>query len=155
MSFFRRQRREVPQLNTAALPDLIFTVLFFFITVTHMRQVTLKVKYRVPEGTELTRLVKKSAVTYIYIGKPTDEMSRVVGGGTRVQVNDKYADMDAVTDYVAGERSRMSPEDAQAMSVSVKADRDTEMGVISDVRQALRRAGALRVNYSATQKGEK
>ena len=155
MSFFRRTRREVPQLNTAALPDLIFTVLFFFITVTHMRQVTLKVKYRVPEGTELTRLVKKSAVTYIYIGKPTDEMSRVVGGGTRVQVNDKYADIDAVTDYVAGERSRMSPEDAQAMSVSVKADRGTEMGVISDVRQALRRAGALRVNYSATQKGEK
>lgn len=155
MSFFRRTRREVPQLNTAALPDLIFTVLFFFITVTHMRQVTLKVKYRVPEGTELTRLVKKSAVTYIYIGKPTDEMSRVVGGGTRVQVNDKYADMAEVTDYVAAERNRMSPEDAQVMSVSVKADRGTEMGVISDVRQALRRAGALRVNYSATQKGEK
>ena len=150
MSFFRRTRREVPMLNT--LPDLIFTVLFFFITVTHMRQVTLKVKYRVPEGTELTRLVKKSAVTHIYIGKPTDEMSRVVGNETCVQVNDKYADMDEVTDYVAGERNRMSPEDAQAMSVSVKADRETEMGVIADVRQALRRAGALRVNYSATQK---
>ena len=60
--------------------------------------------------------------------------------------------MDEVTDYVAGERNRMSPEDAQAMSVSVKADRETEMGVIADVRQALRRAGALRVNYSATQK---
>lgn len=152
MSFFRRTRREVPMLNTASLPDLIFTVLFFFITVTHMRQVTLKVKYRVPEGTELTRLVKKSAVTHIYIGKPTDEMSRVVGNETCVQVNDKYADMDQVTDYVAGERNRMSPEDAQAMSVSVKADRETDMGVIADVRQALRRAGALRVNYSATQK---
>lgn len=152
MSFFRRTRREVPMLNTASLPDLIFTVLFFFITVTHMRQVTLKVRYRVPEGTELTRLVKKSAVTHIYIGKPTDEMSRVVGNETCVQVNDKYADMDEVTDYVAGERNRMSPEDAQAMSVSVKADRETEMGVIADVRQALRRAGALRVNYSATQK---
>lgn len=152
MSFFRRTRREVPMLNTASLPDLIFTVLFFFITVTHMRQVTLKVKYRVPEGTELTRLVKKSAVMHIYIGKPTDEMSRVVGNETCVQVNDKYADMDEVTDYVAGERNRMSPEDAQAMSVSVKADRETEMGVIADVRQALRRAGALRVNYSATQK---
>ena len=86
MSFFRRTRREVPMLNTASLPDLIFTVLFFFITVTHMRQVTLKVKYRVPEGTELTRLVKKSAVTHIYIGKPTDEMSRVVGNETCVQV---------------------------------------------------------------------
>lgn len=155
MSLFNRRRREVPMLNTAALPDLIFTVLFFFITVTHMREVTLKVKYRVPEGTELTKLVKKSAVTYIYIGKPADEMRNTVGDGTRIQLNDKYANVDDVTDYVAEERRRMSPEDARAMSVSIKADRETEMGIMSDVRQALRRAGALRVNYSATQKGKK
>lgn len=155
MSLFNRRRREVPMLNTAALPDLIFTVLFFFITVTHMREVTLKVKYRVPEGTELTKLVKKSAVTYIYIGKPADEMRNTVGDGTRIQLNDKYANVDDVTDYVAEERRRMSPEDARAMSVSIKADRETEMGIMSDVRQALRRAGALRINYSATQKGKK
>lgn len=155
MSLFNRRRREVPMLNTAALPDLIFTVLFFFITVTHMREVTLKVKYRVPEGTELTKLVKKSAVTYIYIGKPADEMRNTVGNGTRIQLNDKYANVDDVTDYMAEERRRMSPEDARAMSVSIKADRETEMGIMSDVRQALRRAGALRVNYSATQKGKK
>lgn len=155
MSLFNRRRREVPMLNTAALPDLIFTVLFFFITVTHMREVTLKVKYRVPEGTELTKLVKKSAVTYIYIGKPADEMRNTVGDGTRIQLNDKYANVDDVTDYVAEERRRMSPEDAKAMSVSIKADRETEMEIMSDVRQALRRAGALRINYSATQKGKK
>lgn len=155
MSLFNRRRREVPMLNTAALPDLIFTVLFFFITVTHMREVTLKVKYRVPEGTELTKLVKKSAVTYIYIGKPADEMRNTVGNGTRIQLNDKYANVDDVTDYVAEERRRMSPEDAKAMSVSIKADRETEMGIMLDVRQALRRAGALRINYSATQKGKK
>lgn len=152
MSLFRRTRREVPLLNTAALPDLIFTVLFFFITVTHMREVTLKVKYRVPEGTELTKLVRKSAVTYIHIGRPTDEMRRTVGDRTRIQINDKYADVDEVADFVAGERRRMSPEDAQIMSVSVKADRRTDMGTISDVRQALRRGGALRVNYSAVQR---
>lgn len=155
MTFFNRARREVPQLNTAALPDLIFTVLFFFITVTHMREVTLKVKYQVPEGTELTRLVKKSAVTYIYIGKPTDEMRHVIGNKTSIQLNDKIADTADIIDYVAEERKRMSPEDAQNMSVSIKADRGTEMGVITDVKQALRKAGALRINYSANQKGEK
>ena len=155
MSLFRHSRREVPQLNTASLPDLIFTVLFFFITVTHMREVTLKVKYRVPEGTELTKIVKKSAVTYIYIGKPTDDMRHIAGNKTRIQLNDKYADIDDVTDYVAEERKRMSPEDARAMSVSVKADRNTDMGIMSDVRQALRRAGALKVNYSAVKKTEK
>ena len=63
MSIFRREHHEVPGLNTASLPDLIFTVLFFFMIVTHMRKVTLKVKYRAPAGTELTRLTKKSSVT--------------------------------------------------------------------------------------------
>ena len=70
MSMFKRTRREIPGLNTSSLPDLIFTVLFFFMIVTHMRKVTLKVKYQVPQGTELTRLTKKTAVSYIYIGKP-------------------------------------------------------------------------------------
>lgn len=155
MSFFRHGKREVPMLNTASLPDLIFTVLFFFITVTHMREVTLKVKYRVPEGTELTRLVKKSAVTHIYIGRPTDGMGHIVSAKSRIQVNDKYVDVPAVTDYVAEERSRMSPEDLPVMSVSLKADRSTPMGLVSDVRQAIRRAGVTRINYSATQKGGK
>ena len=60
MSMFRRRlRHDVPALNTASLPDLIFTVLFFFMIVTHMRQVTLKVQYQVPAGTELTKLTKK------------------------------------------------------------------------------------------------
>lgn len=69
MIFGNRNSRQMPQLNTASLPDLIFTVLFFFMVVTHMRTVTLKVSFRVPQGTELTRLTKKTAVSYIYIGR--------------------------------------------------------------------------------------
>jgi len=155
MSIIIRKRRKIPPLRTAALPDLIFVVLFFFITVTHMREVTLKVKYRVPAGTELTKLTRKSAVTHIYIGPPTKEMKGAAGTATHIQLNDKYADIPAVTDFVAEERRRMSPEDAKIMSVSVKADRNTKMGIIYDVRQALRQAGALRVNYSAVSEEKK
>lgn len=155
MSFFRRSERSVPVLNTSALPDLVFTVLFFFITVTHMRQVTLKVKYQVPQGTELTRLTKKSAVTYVYIGKPVDQMNRIKSAKTRIQLNDKYADVPAVTDYVSEERKRMQPEDAKNMTVSLKIDRATDMGTVGDVKLALRRAGAYTINYSAVSKKEK
>ncbi len=155
MSIFRREHHEVPGLNTASLPDLIFTVLFFFMIVTHMRKVTLKVKYRVPAGTELTRLTKKSSVTYLYIGRPSDRMGKQVGDGMRIQVNDKYADLPTVTDYMATERNNMEPEDAKNMTVSIKADRQVKMGLITDVKQALRRAGALKVNYSAVEKGQK
>lgn len=149
MSFFRHRQRRVPGLNTASLPDLIFTVLFFFMIVTQMRSVPVKVKYNVPAGTELTKLTKKSAITYIYIGRPMTS-SRGDGSKTlRIQLNDKYADVDDIADYITEERNRMSPEDIQSMSVSVKADRNTDMGTIIDVKQALRKAHAYRINYSA------
>lgn len=152
MSMFKRKMREMPGLNTASLPDLIFTVLFFFMIVTHMRREEVKVHYEVPQGTELTKLTKKSTVSYIYIGKPTKQMQAVAGTDTRIQLNDKYATTDDIAAYISAERSRMSPEDRKKMTVSIKADRDTRMGIITDVKQALRRSNALNINYSATEK---
>ncbi len=153
MSRFRRSRPEMPGLNTASLPDLIFSVLFFFMIVTHMRQVTPKVKYREPQGRELSKLARKSAVTYIYIGRPM--AAGVRSDRTVIQVDDKLVTLAELSDHIAAVRSRMSPEDRQQMTVSIKADRDTKMELITEVKQALRRAGALKVSYSATQKTTK
>ncbi len=147
-----RPRRTVPTLNTASLPDLIFTVLFFFMVVTHMRKVTLKVKYTVPQGTELTRLTKKSAVSYIYIGRPNTPGQVLTTDGAAIQINDKYATTADIVDYIAAEKRRMSPEDKTRMTVSVKADRNTRMGVITDVKLALRKADVRKISYSATKK---
>lgn len=146
MSMFRRREHTIPGLNTSSLPDLIFTVLFFFMIVTHMRKVTPKVQYRVPAGTELQRLTKKSAVSYIYIGKPKGTAT------PQIQLNDKFASATEVTDYIISERNRMLPEDAQAMTVSLKIDKDTPMGIVADVKQALRRAHVQKVNYSAVER---
>ena len=150
MTFNNRIRRSVPTLNTSSLPDLIFTVLFFFMVVTHMRKTTVKVKYRVPQGTELTRLTKKSAVSYIYIGK-TNMPTATTYDGYSLQINDKLATPEDIADYIADERKRMSPEDRTRQSVSLKADRNTHMGMITDVKQALRKANVRTISYSAEQ----
>lgn len=154
MMNFRKKSHEVPGLNTSSLPDLIFSVLFFFMIVTHMRQVTLKVECRMPEGKHLTRLTKKSAVSHIYIGKPNKDQQGKVGAGTQIQLNDKFATAPEVMDYISAEKKRMSPEDQKLMTVSIKADRETKMGVITDVKQALREAKALKISYSAVEKGQ-
>jgi len=57
-----------------------------------------------------------------------------------------------VIDYVSAEKNRMSPEDQQQMTVSIKADKNTRMNVITDVKQALRQAKALRISYSAVER---
>ena len=151
---FKRKNHEVPGLNTSSLPDLIFTVLFFFMIVTHMRQVQMKVEFQVPQGTELEKLTKKSTVSYIYIGKPIPQMQSETGTGNCIQLNDKLATTSDISDYISAERSRMTPEDLKKMTVSIKADRHVQMGIITDVKQALRQSGALKINYSAQQEAK-
>ena len=146
----KRREREVPGLNTAALPDLIFTVLFFFMIVTHMRQADVKVQYRVPEGTELSRLANKATAQYIYIGSMGNN------GAPVIQLNNRIVTIDELRYELIRQRQLMSDEDCDRMVVSIRADRNTDMGVIADVKRALREANALRVSYSAldTSNGE-
>lgn len=152
MSIFRRRSHDIPELNTASLPDLIFTILFFFMLVTHMRKVAVKVKYQVPQGTELTKLVKKTAITYLYIGKPMNEIGQLAGDSLCIQMNDKLVDVAKIKSYLVKERATMSAEDKKQMSVSIRADKETPMGRIIDIKQSLREANVLNVNYAATKK---
>ena len=136
--FNKTGKREMPALNTSSLPDLIFTLLFFFMIVTTMREVTLKVQFTLPQGTELEKLEKKSLVTFIYVGEPTQEYRAKMGTESRIQLNDSYAEVGEVQDFIFQER-----------------DQKTKMGIITDVKNALRKSYALKINYSATKRGEK
>ena len=107
MSIYRRRKHDIPELNTASLPDLIFTILFFFMLVTHMRKTTVKVKYQVPQGTELTKLVKKSAISYIYIGTPTNATGEALGESMCVQMKEKLVDLKDIKGYIQKERQTM------------------------------------------------
>ena len=144
--------RSMPKLNTSSLPDLIFSLLFFFMMVTTMREVTLKVQFKAPQGTELEKLEKKSLVTFIYVGVPTQEFQKQLGTESRIQLNDSFAEVSEIQDYIIGERASMKEEDQPQMTVSLKVDRDTKMGIVTDIKEALRRAYALKINYSAAKK---
>ena len=150
MGFKKKESREMPEMNTSSLPDLIFTILFFFMIVTTMREVTLQVKLVVPQGTELEKLEKKSAVSYIYVGPPTDALRAQMGSSTRIQLNDRYAEPREVVDFVAQERQGMANQAEQV--ISIKADSKTQMGILTDIKEVLRKSWALRINYSATRR---
>ncbi|MEG0464030.1 MULTISPECIES: biopolymer transporter ExbD [Bacteroides] len=147
--FNKTGKREMPALNTSSLPDLIFTLLFFFMIVTTMREVSLKVEFKVPQGTELEKLEKKSLVTFIYVGKPTQEFRKKMGSESRIQLNDSYAEVSEVQDFIIQERSSMKEADQAMMTVSLKIDEETKMGIVTDIKNALRQAYALKINYSA------
>ena len=145
---FRRQRQGMPMLNTSSLPDLIFTVLFFFMIVTHMRDIELKVRYQVPQGTEVRKLGHKASVVNVYIGRPADQPD----GDFCIQLNNRLATVDDIRQFIDEERAQMSTDDQARMTVSLKADRDVPMGLVADVKHALQQSYALKINYAATEK---
>ena len=141
---FARRDHEMPELNTSSLPDLIFTVLFFFMIVTHMRDVEEKVSYQLPQGTEIRKMGNKASVIHIYIGHPADGSD-----GYRIQLNNRMVTLDDIRRFIAEERELLPAEEQPRMTVSIKADRDVPMGIIADVKQQLQQAFALRVSYAA------
>jgi len=148
MAKFREKgKKETPSVSTCSLPDIVFLMLIFFIVSSTLRQTNIKVKVSAPFGTEIKKLEKKSLVSYIYIGKPKETSK--YGTAPRIQLNDAFASPDKIREFIASERENMSEADRNKMSVSLKADGDTDMGIITDVKQELRKASALKINYSA------
>lgn len=155
MGKFRKDDgKEVPAINTSALPDIVFMLLFFFMVSTTMKEVTLKVSISTPKATEIKKLEKKSLVSYIYIGEPQKTYAKVLGTEPRIQLNDAFAKVDDIGDYIESERLKRDENEVPLMTTSLKVDEDTKMGIVQDTKQALRRVSALKINYS-TKKGEK
>lgn len=146
----KEEKKTVPAISTASLPDIIFMLLFFFMATTSMKEVTMKVKIAVPEATELQLLEKKTLVRYVYVGRPLD--TRSFGTETRLQLDDQFADVSGLSEYITMEREAMKEVDQPKLTVSIKADKETKMGIITDIKQALRKAYALRISYSASER---
>ena len=137
-----------PAISTASLPDIIFMLLFFFMVSTTMKEQELMVKYTLPDATELHKLEKKSLVSYIHFGMPIESLREKFGTAPRIQLNDTYRTPKDILEFIASERDKLSEGDRPAMTVSLKADGEIMMGPITDVKQELRRANALKISYA-------
>ena len=156
MSKFRKKGgKELPPISTASLPDIVFMLLFFFMVSTTMREVTYKVQIRLPDATELSKLEKKSLVSYIYVGEPLNQYQNTFGKASRIQLNDDFRTVEDIQDYIIAEREARSEEEQKSMVTSLKVDENTKMGIINEIKIELRKAAALHINYSSRQRVER
>lgn len=156
MSKFKKSgSKELPPISTASLPDIVFMLLFFFMVSTTMREVTLNVTVKLPEATELSKLEKKSLVSYIYIGEPKPQFQTTFGRAPRIQLNDQFAMVEDVQDYIIAEREARDEAEQKFMITSLKIDENTKMGIVSLVKQELRKSAALHINYSSRKRVER
>ncbi|MBO8453783.1 MAG: biopolymer transporter ExbD [Bacteroidetes bacterium] len=147
--FGRSGKREVPGLTTASMSDIVFMLLFFFMVTTQLRETENKVMVRLPEASQAAKLERKDLAAYINVGPPTRNLQAQYGNDARIQLNDSFRTIDDIRDFIATERESKSEADRQFMTVSIKADENVRMGIITDIKQELRRCSALKIMYAA------
>ena len=146
--FAKKKDGDLPAVSTASLPDIVFMLLFFFMTVTTMKDSSLLVENTLPSASEIKKLEKKDRVIYIFVGKPTREYEKVFGTEPKIQLNDKFANIDEVGSYILAERAKKPQELQNVLTTALKVDEDANMGLIADIKQELRKVNALKVNYT-------
>lgn len=150
--FKKDGKRETPAISTASLPDIVFMLLFFFMVSTTMREVTLMIKNNMPEATQALKLEKKSLVSSIYVGTPTPQYIGAYGTEPRIQLNDAFATIPEIAAFVAAEREARKEEDRNDIINNLKVQEEVTMGIVTDIKQELRKANSLKINYGSRKK---
>ncbi len=117
---------------------------------TVLRETDILVKQNVPKVIELSKLEKKSLVSYIYIGEPKNP--ELYGSEPRIQLNDVLSDASDVVLFVNQEKDKLSEAERDQITIAMKVDIETKMGIISDVQQELREANARKLLYTSVKR---
>lgn len=143
MPAFKKKANIKQEVPTAAMPDIVFMLLIFFMVTTVLREVTLQVRVEFTKAKNIEKIDQKRLVSYVYIGPKKLPGNKI--GDSMVQIDD------ALIDEVPAIRRLMYDKllEQPKLIVSLRVDRTSEMGLVTDVKQELRKAGTLRINYSS------
>lgn len=145
--FTKKKSGDLPPVSTASLPDIVFMLLFFFMTVTQMKDSELMVLNEVPTANQIQTLDKKDPVMYIYAGEPMEKYQAKYGKNAKLQVNDRFANIEEVAPFVLKYKEGLREAEQSIFTTALKIDKHTKMGLISDVKEKLRDINALKITY--------
>ena len=127
-----RKNKESNEISTSSLPDIIFMLLIFFMVTTVMREFE-GLDVVLPRAKTIEKLESKRHTSYIWATK--DGL---------VSVDDKIVNVSGL-----GEVMYQKISNDPKLTVSLKSDENSLMKTISDIHTELRKAQALKLNYSA------
>lgn len=136
MKFEKKRASTKQEIPTASMPDIIFMLLLFFMVTTTLREVEVLVNYTLPEARAIEKIENKRLISYIWVGQDQ-----------RIQINDSLVKLEEIQSIMYLKRQALPN-----IIVSLRVDKNTDMGYVTDIQQELRKAYCLRINYSANVK---
>jgi len=132
------------------LPDIIFMLLFFFMVTTVLRKSDENLKYKIPSAEQLKQIDQKSLITQLSIGMPKD--TEKFGTEPRIEAEGKLLEVKDIVPFIMKEKDELPVYNRDQIIILFKADEDVPMGIVSDVKQELRKANARRIIFAASWK---
>ncbi|MBI65348.1 MAG: biopolymer transporter ExbD [Candidatus Marinimicrobia bacterium] len=127
-----RKTKESNEISTSSLPDIIFMLLIFFMVTTVMREFE-GLDVMLPRAKTIEKLESKRHTSYVWATK--DGL---------ISVDDQIVNITNLGDLMY-QKITKDPK----LTVSLKSDENSLMKTISDIHTELRKAQALKLNYSA------
>lgn len=152
MAKFKKKSNTSQDIPTAALPDIIFMLLFFFMVTTVLRESTIMVKQSIPKATQLRKLEQKKLVSYMYVGKPNDV--KKFGAEPKIQANDAFIEIDGIIQFIEEEKGKLAENEKDQITISIKVDDETKMGIVADIQEKMRDVNARKLMYAASRRAE-
>lgn len=147
----KKSDSNLPPISTASLPDIVFILLFFFMTVTIFKNQNLLVENTIP-GANQAEKSANDGVIEIFIGKPLEGYQSIYGKEPVIQLGKKIANVNQVSDYVLDELSLMPEHLRNKAMVNLKIDEHVKLGIVNDVKKELSNINMLKINFIAIKK---
>ena len=151
MNKFKTSSNTSQEIPMAALPDIIFMLLFFFMVTTIVRPHEIMVEQKIPKATQLRKIEKKSLVAHFNIGAPKNVNQ--YGVEPKIQYNDVFIETRQIPQHVEEARAKLSEPEKDKLTISLKVDEKVKMGIVSDVETQLKEVNALKVIYNTLKDG--
>jgi biopolymer transport protein ExbD len=137
MKFEKKRASAKQEIPTSSMPDIVFMLLLFFMVTTTLREVDVLVQYKLPEAEAIEKIENKRLISYIW-----------VGNNMKIQLNDNLVQLQEIKPIMYKKRV-----DLPNVIVSLRVDKNSNMGIVTDIQQELRKADCRRINYSSRLKG--
>ena len=152
MSKFKKKTQVKQDIPTSSMPDVVFMLLFFFMVTTELRETAIDVQQRIPQATQLRKLLRKSLVTNLYIGEP--RKIEQFGKEPKIQADDVFIEPKDIILWVSRQKDLLAENERDQLTVAMKVDNEAKRGIIADVESELRKANARKILYTTLQKKE-
>lgn len=150
MSKFKKKTQVKQDIPTASMPDVVFMLLFFFMVTTELRETAIDVQQRIPEATQMRKLLRKTLVTNLYIGEP--RKIEQFGKEPKIQADDVFIEPKDIILWVNRKKSELPENEQDQLTIALKVDNESKRGIIADVETQLRKANARKILYTTLEK---